>query len=103
VETAKKYYNLASAKRFIQGRKTRNVVAVILYTVCRLQRSKHLLMDFSDVLQTNLFVLGAIYLKFIRLLQIVVPIIDPSLFIHRFCGKLEFAENTKFVSNTALR
>jgi transcription factor IIIB subunit 2 len=60
-------------------------------------------MDFSDALQTNLFVLGAIYLKFIRILEIVVPIIDPSLYIHRFCGKLEFAESNKIVSNTAMR
>lgn len=100
---AKKYFNLASTNKFIQGRKTRNVVGVILYTVCRLEKTKHLLMDFSDILQTNLYVLGSIYLKFIRLLQINVPIIDPSLYIHRFCGRLEFGDNNKHVCNTALR
>jgi transcription factor IIIB subunit 2 len=100
---AKRIYNLASNKKFIQGRKTRHVVAVILYTVCRIQKTRHLLIDFSDTLQTNLYVLGSIYLKLIRLLQISVPLIDPSLFIHRFCVKLEFTDKTKLVSNTALR
>jgi transcription factor IIIB subunit 2 len=101
---AKRIYNLASNKKFIQGRKTRHVVAVILYTVCRIDKTRHLLIDFSDALQTNLYVLGSIYLKLIRLLQLQVPLIDPSLFIHRFCGKLEFGEGkTKQVSTTALR
>jgi transcription factor IIIB subunit 2 len=100
---AKRIYNLASNKKFIQGRKTRHVVAVILYTVCRMQKTRHLLIDFSDTLQTNLYVLGSIYLKLIRLLQISVPLIDPSLFIHRFCAKLEFGEKAKVVGATALR
>jgi transcription factor IIIB subunit 2 len=103
VDMAKKYYNLASARRFIQGRKTKHVVGVILYTVCRLQKTRHLLIDFSEVLQANLFVLGSIYLKFIRLLQINVPIVDPSLFIKRFCAKLEFSDKTNLVSSTALK
>jgi transcription factor IIIB subunit 2 len=103
IDMAKRIYNLASNKKFIQGRKTRHVVAVILYTVCRIQKTRHLLIDFSDTLQTNLYVLGSIYLKLIRLLQISVPLIDPSLFIHRFCAKLEFNDKTKVVSNTALR
>jgi transcription factor IIIB subunit 2 len=103
VDMAKKYYNLATARRFIQGRKTKHVVAVILYTVCRLQKTRHLLIDFSEILQANLYVLGSIYLKFIRLLQITVPIIDPSLFLKRFCAKLEFGEKTNIVSGTALK
>jgi transcription factor IIIB subunit 2 len=103
VEMAKKYYNLASARRFIQGRRTKHVVAVILYTVCRIQKTRHLLIDFSEVLQANLFVLGSIYLKFIRLLQIAVPIVDPSLFIKRYCAKLEFGDKANQVSTTALK
>jgi transcription factor IIIB subunit 2 len=103
VEIAKKYYNLASAKRFIQGRKTKHVIGVILYTVCRLQKTRHLLLDFSEALQTNLYVLGSVYLKLIRVLQITVPIVDPSLFIKRFCTKLEYGDKTNLVSSTALK
>jgi transcription factor IIIB subunit 2 len=32
-----------------------------------------------------------------------IPVIDPSLFIHRFCNKLEFGEEQKKVENTAIR
>ena len=32
-----------------------------------------------------------------------LPLIDPSLFIYRFCNRLEFNEKTHQVSMTALR
>lgn len=32
-----------------------------------------------------------------------MPVIDPSLFIHRFCAKLEFGDKEEQVSKTALR
>ena len=56
-----------------------------------------MLIDFSDVLQTNVFVLGDTYLKFLRLLNIKLPIVDPSLYIHRFAAKLEFGDMTQTV------
>lgn len=103
VDMAKRIYKLASSKKFVQGRKTKNVIAAILYAVCRLEKTRHMLLDFSDVLQTNFYVLGAIYLKLIRNLQIKVPIVDPTLFIHRYCAKLEFNEKAKGVANVALK
>jgi len=103
-DSAKNLYNLASTKhRFIQGRKTRHVCGVILYISCRNENSPHLLIDFSDVLQTNLYILGSIYLKLIQILKINLVPIDPSLFIHRFCAKLEFKEKTREVSSTSMR
>jgi transcription factor IIIB subunit 2 len=101
---AKRLYKLASDQKFIRGRKTSNVVGAILYTVCRKERTTHLLIDFSDVLQTNLFVLGSIYLKLIRVLKIYdIPLIDPSLFLRRFCSKLNFGEKLKQVQQTSLK
>jgi len=32
-----------------------------------------------------------------------IPIIDPSLFIEKFCKKLEFDEKFHLVKNTAIR
>jgi transcription factor IIIB subunit 2 len=103
VEMAKRIFKLASNKKFIQGRKTRNVIGAILYTVCRIQKTGHLLIDFSDVLQVNLYVLGSIYLKLVKILQLNIPIIDPSLFIHRYCAKLEFGDKAKIVEQTAIK
>jgi len=42
-------------------------------------------------------------LKFVKYLHLDLPLIDPSLFIHRFCAKLEFGEKTHAVALTALR
>ena len=104
IDLAKTYYSLASTKyKFIQGRKTRHVCAVILYVACRYEKSPHLLIDFSDVLQTNLYILGSIYLKLIQVLNLTLDPIDPSLFLHRFCAKLEFKEKTREVTNTSMR
>lgn len=47
--------------------------------------------------------MGACYLKFVKLLHLELPLVDPSLFIHRFCAKLEFAEKAQQVTITALR
>jgi transcription factor IIIB subunit 2 len=62
-----------------------------------------MLLDFSDILQTNVFVLGHTFLRFCQTLQFAVPVVDPSLYIPRFCQKLEFEEKTQQVANTALR
>lgn len=52
-----------------------------------------MLIDFSDVLKKNLYILGRIYLKLMRDLSLEnekFPLIDPSFFLRRFCDKLEF-------------
>lgn len=54
-------------------------------------------------MQVNLYTLGSCYLKLIKFLHFEMPVIDPSLFIHRFCAKLEFGESLQQVSMTALR
>jgi len=130
------------------------------------EKTPHLLIDFSDLLQTNVFPLGQTFLKLVRslplplpspaststtagaagaagaaaagadaagraaaesiratasslsqthplsplcccgaqvrLLNITVPLIDPSLYIHRFASKLEFEEQTHGVAMTAV-
>eukprot|EP01137_Pigoraptor_chileana_P034806 Opistho-2@27900 len=90
VEAAQQYFKLAVQYNFIQGRKTTHVVAACLYIVCRTEQTPHMLLDFSDVLQVNVYTLGSTFLKLCRTLNIRVPIIDPSLYIFRFAHKLEF-------------
>lgn len=94
---------MAQSKNWVQGRHTTHVVAAAMYIVCRKEKTPHLLIDFSDVLQINLYTLGSCYLKLIKFLHFEMPVIDPSLFIHRFCAKLEFGERLPQVSMTALR
>eukprot|EP01104_Vermistella_antarctica_P020979 TRINITY_DN922_c2_g1_i3.p1 TRINITY_DN922_c2_g1~~TRINITY_DN922_c2_g1_i3.p1 ORF type:complete len:325 (-),score=74.55 TRINITY_DN922_c2_g1_i3:118-1092(-) len=103
VEAAKRLFMLAVQHNFTQGRRTPHVVCACLYVVCRREKTPHLLIDFSDVLQTNVYVLGHTFLRFCRLLNLQLPLIDPSLFIPRFASKLEFEDKATLVSNTALR
>ncbi|CAI5734878.1 unnamed protein product [Peronospora destructor] len=96
-------FALALQRNFTHGRKTQTVIAACLYIVCRRERSPHLLIDFSDKLQINVYVLGGVFLKFCKLLQIHLPLIDPSLYIHRFASQLNFAGKTHSIATTALR
>ncbi|KAI9918105.1 hypothetical protein PsorP6_012346 [Peronosclerospora sorghi] len=103
VDSAFRLYALALQRNFTHGRKTQTVIAACLYIVCRRERSPHLLIDFSDKLQINVYVLGGVFLKFCKLLQIHLPLIDPSLYIHRFASQLNFAGKTHSIATTALR
>lgn len=98
-------YKSALAFNFTQGRKQGHVIAACLYIVCRREKTMHLLIDFSDVLHTNVFILGATYLKLIKTLNIYkdMPIIDPSLYLSRFAAQLGFDDKTQAVTTDALR
>jgi transcription factor IIIB subunit 2 len=51
-----------------------------------------MLIDFAENLQTDVYELGSVFLKFCKLLVIKLDPIDPSLYIHRFAGSLEFGD-----------
>ncbi|TMW69503.1 hypothetical protein Poli38472_001659 [Pythium oligandrum] len=103
VDSAFRLFALALQRNFTHGRKAQTVIAACLYIVCRRERSPHLLIDFSDKLQINVYVLGGVFLKFCKLLQIHLPLIDPSLYIHRFASQLNFGQKTHSIATTALR
>lgn len=103
VEAAFRFYMLAIQHNFTQGRRTQNVAAACLYIVCRRQKTPHMLIDFSDVLQVNMYLLGHTFLKLCIILNIQPPLIDPSLYIDRFVAQLKIEEKQTEVANTALR
>jgi len=103
IDAAQRFFLLAVQHNFIQGRRMQNVVSACLYVVCRREKTAHMLVDFSDALQTNLYELGAVFLRFCRLLNLRLPVVDPSLYIHRFASKLDFGDSTHSVAMTALR
>ncbi|KAK6517127.1 transcription factor TFIIIB subunit brf1 [Arthrobotrys conoides] len=103
VETAARYFTLAVTHNFIQGRKTQHVVACCLYIACRLDKSAHMLIDFSDILQLNVFSLGSTYLKLVKTLNLNIPQLDPELWIRRFARHLEFGDKTQQVCRDAIK
>ncbi|RKP08064.1 cyclin-like protein [Thamnocephalis sphaerospora] len=103
VEAAQRYFNLALAYNFTRGRTTQSVTAACLYVACRMERTSHMLIDFSDVLQVNVFSLGNTFLKLVKELNLRLPLVDPSIYIHRFAAMLDFGDMTPTVATDALR
>lgn len=85
-------YMYAQHRNFIKGRHSAHVAAACLYIVSRERNQPHLLIDFADALHINLYTLGSVFLKLVRFLHKDLPLIDPSVFIRRFCSGLEFGE-----------
>ncbi|CEP08257.1 hypothetical protein [Parasitella parasitica] len=102
-DAAQRYYNLAVVNRFTRGRRSDHVAAVCLYAVCRTEKSSHMLIDFSDILQVNVFTLGATFLKLCRVLNLSLPHVDPSIYISRFAAALDFGDYTQRVAQDAVR
>jgi len=110
-------YTLACSLNFNAGTHQRFTCAACLYVVCRRNRSPHLLIDFSDVLQAPVKTIGRVYMKLMRRLVggdftnhlqagssgLEVPLVDPSIFIERFARRLELGGQQRKVQNTAMR
>lgn len=103
IDRAYRLYQLALQRNFTFGRRQTHVVATCLYIICRQEKSPHLLIDFSDALQVNVYVLGKAFLQFTRVLNLNLPVVDPSLYIHRYASKLDFGEKMNVVVTTTLR
>nr|UXY87638.1 TFIIB related factor hBRF [Cryptomonas curvata] len=102
-DSAFRLFMFASYKGFIQGRKLQALCISCIYIVCRREKMPQLLVDFSDITQTRSSKIGAIFLKFIRDLNISLPVIDPSLFVYRFASNLQFGNKTNMIARSALR
>mmetsp|Transcript_11384 Transcript_11384/g.24126 ORF Transcript_11384/g.24126 Transcript_11384/m.24126 type:complete len:624 (+) Transcript_11384:220-2091(+) len=103
VDAAHRLFTIAVEKNFVQGRRTMHVVAACLYISCRQEKSQHMLIDFSDALQVNVYTLGTCFLKFRRLLGLKLAILDPALYIYRFAAHLDLDDKANAVALTALR
>lgn len=103
VEMAHRWFTLALQHQFTRGRRSNNIIASCLYIVCRLEKTPHMLLDFSDILQTSVYSLGGTFLRLTQLLNLELPLVDPSFYIGRFASRLEFSEKTQQVVNSALR
>ncbi|KAM6165660.1 transcription factor IIIB 90 kDa subunit isoform 2-T2 [Erethizon dorsatum] len=103
LDTAFIFFKMAANKSLTRGRKMAHVIAACLYLVCRTEGTPHMLLDLSDLLQVNVYVLGKTFLLLARELCINAPAIDPCLYIPRFAHLLEFGDKNHEVSMTALR
>lgn len=104
-EEAYNYYRLALSKSLTRGRRAEQIYASCVYLSCRTGSTdtEHMLLDFSEVLKINVFVLGKTFIQLTRALNITLPLLDPAFYIYRFAHKLGFASQSKDVIDTANR
>mmetsp|Transcript_55291 Transcript_55291/g.140239 ORF Transcript_55291/g.140239 Transcript_55291/m.140239 type:complete len:648 (+) Transcript_55291:70-2013(+) len=117
-EAGRRMYQLAWQMNFIAGRPKTLVAAACLYTICRRNKSPHLMIDFSDALRVPVVKIGRTYLRLMRRLTggdprspgslvdpgaAELPIIDPSLFVERFARRLDMGHQQRQVQNTAVK
>ncbi|KAJ3765307.1 hypothetical protein FB446DRAFT_760619 [Lentinula raphanica] len=62
-----------------------------------------MLIDFSDILQVNVFELGHTYPQIVQILDLRLPLVNPSHYISRFAALLEFGEDTYRLATDAHR
>ena len=77
---------------FEKGKSIDLYAAAALYIALRHFKAPYLLIDLSDKMNVNLFKLAKCFLKLFRFLnlQSQLPLIDPSIYIHRYCKALDF-------------
>ncbi|CAH7685967.1 transcription initiation factor IIIB chain BRF [Phakopsora pachyrhizi] len=103
-ESAHRFFTLAVSNGFVMGRRSPYVLASCVYVACRMAKLPTMLIDISDLLQVNVFIVGATYLKLVKELCLQnLPLIDPSIYISRFASLLEFGEETHKVAYDATR
>jgi transcription factor IIIB subunit 2 len=90
VSAAQQLYKLVQSKNWIQGRSTSLVILACLYYVCRQNETGHLMIDFSDVLNIDVYSLSKMYLKLARDMNLEVKLTDPSMYVPRFMRALNF-------------
>ncbi|XP_070044345.1 transcription factor IIIB 60 kDa subunit-like isoform X2 [Nicotiana tabacum] len=99
-------YTIAVERNFTRGRRKEQVEAACVYIICRESNKPFLLIDFSEYLRINVYILGAVFLQLCKFLSFenrpfVQKPVDPSLFIHRFTDRL-FGGRKPNISRTAL-
>lgn len=93
-----RWYKLSLQYNLTKGRPILYTLSAFLYIVCRLEKTAHMIVDFSAALRIDATKIGKIYLKIIKKLNIKINSVDPSLYIHRYIKQLEM-DNDKNIFN----
>ncbi|RVD93178.1 transcription initiation factor TFIIIB [Tubulinosema ratisbonensis] len=84
-------YNISKAKGIIY------TLSACIYLVCRQKKTPHFLIDFAHSLNINPFLVGRVFSKLVKYLNLSVEHNDPSIFLPRYFTKLKYI-NTEILS-----
>ncbi|OQS53705.1 transcrption init factor TFIIIB 70K sub [Ecytonucleospora hepatopenaei] len=94
-DIAFRWYKLCLANNLTKGKSILHTLSACIYIACRQTNSPHLLIDFSNVLQIDMYQIGKIYLRIRNTFKIENQVEDTYLlYLHRFVDQLKFNTNT---------
>mmetsp|Transcript_25954 Transcript_25954/g.52911 ORF Transcript_25954/g.52911 Transcript_25954/m.52911 type:complete len:330 (+) Transcript_25954:213-1202(+) len=103
IESAFRLFIFANQQGVSKNRKIDTLCISCLYTICRQNKTPHLLIDFSEITQIRANKIGVDFLKFRKYLNLTLPVTDPSLFVHRFASRLQLGSKTSSIILSSLR
>ena len=103
IESAFQLFLFSLQNKLKSGKSLHSLSISCLYAICRKEKTPHLLIDFSDISQTRSSKIGVEFLRFLKITRIPLPVIDPSVYIHRFVSKLNLGEKTNSITLSSLR
>ncbi|KAH9412306.1 putative transcription initiation factor TFIIIB [Ordospora pajunii] len=101
IECSFRWYKLLLQHNLSKGKSILYTLSACIYIVCRQEGTPHMLMDFSNALRIDVFKIGKSFLRITSMLNIDIPLIDPSLYMPRFVSRLRF--ESKEVLSLSLR
>ncbi|KAF2000031.1 hypothetical protein P154DRAFT_207085 [Amniculicola lignicola CBS 123094] len=108
--TAEDAYKLALNDNFVQGRRVRNVAAVVIYYACRRNNYQIMLIDLAEQIRVNVWQLGDTYKQYLKAIMEDgnnLPGHQAEVYNHRlmekYCQRLEFGDYHMKVAEDALR
>ncbi|KAI5149003.1 transcription factor IIIB 90 kDa subunit [Enteropsectra breve] len=93
-DCAYRWYKLCLQYSLSKGKSILYTLSACVYITCRQESTPHLLIDFSNELRIDMYKIGKVFLKLRNLLGIDVPLVDPSLYMHRFVSQLKFTDSS---------
>lgn len=102
IDAAFRWYKLCLQYSLSKGKSILYTLSACVYITCRQESTPHLLIDFSNELRIDLFKIGKVFLKLRNLLGVDIPLIDPSLYMHRFVSQLRFQNKEILTFSTLL-
>jgi len=88
VDRATNTYKLALLKGSTKSRNPEIVAAACLYFVLRQDKQPYMLMDFSEAMKTDVFLIGHCFLDLMNALNFKLPTVEPFFYVRRFANRL---------------
>jgi transcription initiation factor TFIIB len=75
----------------IKGQNIAGMITAALYLACRLNKVPYTLDEFAEFSKLNKRELGKFYRKFVKIMNIKVPVVRPEDYLSKYCNRLKLS------------